>query len=104
MKIKTYTIEKNVRDNIKVWGAIIVGLHPKYNFNRVFSSYRYLNDCSSKHAYYDYYIDVEENQIIEIGIKSQYKNKRLYYHLNNGQFVCIKQEDVVRILNEQEVA
>lgn len=96
-KIKTFCIEKNVRDNIKVWGAIITGKHEKYVFDRDFKYYRYLSDCSSKHAYYNYYIDVEEGQYFEIGIKNKYKNKRYYYRLENGEFIPMKQEEVAEV-------
>jgi len=104
MKIKTFIIEKNLRDNIKCWGAIITGKDPKYRFERKFTSYRYLHDCSSKFAYYNYYIDVEEGQIIETAIKSQYKNKRYYYILKNGEFKKISQEEVMELINAQTVS
>jgi len=100
-KIQTFTIEKNVRDNIKVWGAIIKGKDKKYTFSRDFKSYRYLSDCSSRHAYYDYYIDIEDRQIFEIGIKSKYKNKRHFYTFINGDFKSMTQEEVVRFFNEK---
>lgn len=99
--IHTFTIEKNVRDNIKVWGAIIIGKHPQYIFARDFKSYRYLSDCSSRCAYYNYYIDIEEGQIFEIGIKSKYKNKRQYYMVVNGEFKSMTQEEVVRVIDEK---
>jgi hypothetical protein len=92
--MKTFLISKCERDNVKVWGAIITGLHPKYKFNRDFKSQRFLNDCSSKHAYYDYYIEVEENEIVECCIKSDYKHEKCFYILKDNEFKEIKEKDV----------
>ena len=93
--MKTFTITKNERDNVNVYGAIILGLDKKFGFKREFSSYRYLNDCSSKHAYYDYYIDVSEGQFIEVQFKSAYKFKRYYYQLYNGKFIDTTSENII---------
>lgn len=103
---KKYTmpIIERERDNVKVWGAIITGLDKKYGFKREFKSYRYINDCSSKHAYYNYYIDAEEGQIIEIGINSAYKNKRYYYICKKGEFESIEVEEIRGFLNEQKIS
>ena len=92
--MKTYVITKNERDNVKVYGAIILGLDKKFGFARDFTSYRYLNDCSSKHAYYDYYIDVNEGQFFEIQFKSAYKFKRYYCQLLNNEFISITSEEI----------
>lgn len=99
--IMTYCIYRNVRDNIKVWGAIIDGLHPEYRFKRNFVSYPYLVDCSSKFAYYDYFIDVEEGQYFEIGKKSKYKNERSYYKRVHNDFIRITSYEIVREFNEK---
>jgi hypothetical protein len=99
-KEKTMTIETGVRDNIKVWGAIITSLDPKYSFKREFKSYRHMNSCSSKHAYYDYFIDVEEGQFVETSESSQYKNKRYYYHLVNGEFISVDPKDIILYFQE----
>ena len=93
--MKTFTIVKNERDNINVYGAIILGLDKKFGFARDFISYRYLNDCSSKHAYYDYYIDVSEGQFFEIQFKSAYKFKRYYYQLINGEFIETTTKNII---------
>lgn len=94
-KIVTYTIEKGLRDNIKCWGAIITGLDKKFGFKREFKSYRYTNDVSSKHAYYDYYIDVGEGQFFETGLSGSYKKDRKYFQVKNGEIIAIKAEKVV---------
>lgn len=86
---KTYTIDINVRDNKKVWGAIITGLSKKYMFKREFKSYRYLHDTSSKHVYYNYYIDVKEGDFFEISGKSH-----KYMQLKNDEFVTVKPEEI----------
>lgn len=87
--IKTIKLEGCVRDNIKIWGAKIIGVDRKYGFKREFKSFRYLNYCSSNFAYYDYYIDVEENDIIEVGEKSKFKNKRIYYIFKDNILISI---------------
>lgn len=95
--IETIKIKGYVRDNIKIWGAKITGLDKKYGFKREFTSYKFLNDCSSRYAYFDYYIDVEENDIIEIAEKSFYKNKRSYYIFKNDKLHNINTEDIIKI-------
>lgn len=94
--MKMLAIDKHISEKIKVWGAIITGLDEKYGLKRVFKSYRHLNDCSSRIVYYNYYIDVEENEIVEIGIKSSYKNKRYYYKLKNEEFISISIDDILK--------
>jgi hypothetical protein len=94
INMKTLTIEKSVRDNIKVRSAIIIGLNQRYGFERKFSGYRYINDCSSKHVYYDYYINAEEGDFIETCIKSSYKNKRAYFKLVNNEFISITTKEI----------
>jgi len=84
------------RDNIKIWGAKIIGPDKKFKIKRSFCSYKYLSDCSCKYGYFDYYIDVNVGDIIEIGEKSKYKNKRTYYKIiENGEMVQISYKDVL---------
>ena len=72
-----------------------------YGFKREFKSYRYLNDCSSRHAYYDYYIDVEEGQYFETAETSSYKNKRHYFILKDGEFKAVTSKDIMEYYNEK---
>lgn len=101
---QTFKIDEYIRDNIKVWGAIITGIDKKYGFKRKFKSYRYINDCSSKHVYYDYYIDVEEGQFFETGMKSAYKNKRYYYQLKDGNFNNVTAKEIMEFFNGKKIS
>ena len=99
--MKTLTIVKSERDNVKVWGAIIIGLNQKYGFEREFKSYRYLNNCSSKHAYYDYYINVEEGQFVETRETGAYKRRGNYYQLKNGEFISISPDEISNFFRKE---
>ena len=87
---KTYTIIEEERDNIKAWGAIITGLDNKYGFQRKFQSYRHVAHTSSKHSYYNYYIDVEEGQFIEVNNRK----RREFYKLEDGKFIKTTPEEI----------
>ena len=96
--IHTYCITENERDNVKVWGAIIEGKDKKYGFKRNFKSYRHLISCSSKHAYYNYYIDIPENAIVEVRITGMYKKKSWFIKNENGIFKNINFQNMIESL------
>jgi hypothetical protein len=104
MNKTTILIGDNERDNIKVWGAEIVGKSQQYGFERNFISYSNVSSTSAKHLYKNTYMDCIEGGVYEMGMKSAYKNKRYYFTIRDGKKVEIGVDEVMKIVEALEFA